>query len=119
MSNEADVVRAYFEAFNDHDLEAVVACFTDDAVIVSSDGQRTEGKEQISRSYAHSFKMFPDGHCELLRACGSDGTAAAESIFTSTRPGHQHQHRFTGAELLTITGGKISELRDYHSATAD
>jgi uncharacterized protein (TIGR02246 family) len=116
MSSEADVVRTYFQAFNDHDLEAVVACFTDDAVILSGGGQRTEGKDAISLSYAHTFKMFPDAHCDLVTACGSDGSAAAESVFTGTRSGQQHQHRAAGAELLTIANGKISELRDYHSA---
>jgi uncharacterized protein (TIGR02246 family) len=119
VSTESDAVRTYFKAFNDHDLEAVVACFAQDAVILGSDGQRTEGIGQISRSYAHTFEMYADGHCELLSACGSDGTAAAESIFTGTRSGHQRQERSTGAELLTITDGKITELRDYHGASTD
>ena len=43
--------------------------------------------------------------------------AAAESVFTGKRPGHNHKHRMTGAELLTIRDAKISQLRDYHSAS--
>jgi uncharacterized protein (TIGR02246 family) len=117
MTIEADVVRDYFKAFNDHDLDAVVANFTDDAVILGSDGTRQEGIEEIRRHYANTFAMFPDGHCDLLQACGSDGTAAAESVFTGKRPGHNHEHRMTGAELLTIRDAKISQLRDYHSAS--
>jgi uncharacterized protein (TIGR02246 family) len=119
MSVEADIVRTYFMAFNAHDLEGVMDCFTADAVILSSDGQRCTGAAQVRRHYESIFKMFPDAHCELTRACGSEGTAAAESVFTGTQPHHGHQTRFTGAELLTIRDDRISELRDYHSAATE
>ena len=43
MSKETALIERYFDAFNRHDLDAVVACFTADAVIAGSDGRRVEG----------------------------------------------------------------------------
>ena len=115
MSEEADVVRRYFDAFNNQDLDAVLASFTDDAEIVSASGIRIHGNA-IRERYVFMFETYPDGFCDLTMACGSDGSAAAESTFTGTPVGQSEPVEAKGAELLTIRDGKIRELRDYHSA---
>ena len=116
VSEEADVVRRYFDAFNTQDLEAVMASFTEDAEILNTAGDRLHGHDEIRERYVFMFDTYPDGFCDLTMACGSDGSAAAESVFTGTPKGQTLKVTDKGAELLTIRDGKISELRDYHSS---
>ncbi len=116
MTRESDVVRRYFDAFNNQDLEGVLTTFTEDAAIVSASGTRISGHDEIRQRYEYMFSTYPDGFCDLTMACGSDGSAAAESVFTGTPVGRAETVRSKGAELLTIRDGRISELRDYHTA---
>src|SRR6266545_7551938 len=39
-TREEEIIRRYFEAFNNHDLEGVIACFHPEPVVVDSEGQR-------------------------------------------------------------------------------
>ena len=42
-TREEEIIRRYFEAFNKHDLDGVIACFHPQPVVVDSDGRRHEG----------------------------------------------------------------------------
>lgn len=43
MSPEEQLIKRYFDAFNRHDIEGVVACFHDEAVLVGPGGKRVAG----------------------------------------------------------------------------
>ncbi len=73
MSKETDLIKQYFDAFNRQDLEGVMACFNDDAVIFGADGKRREGAEEIRQSYAASFEAVPDGKCVPRTLLGEGG----------------------------------------------
>ena len=112
-SAEAQLIQRYFDAFNRHDLDAVMACFAEHPVIVDMDGRRFEGVNEVRRHYETSFVMVPDGRCDLRMTMGADGTGMAESLFhgTSTR-GRRIQA--LGVEVIEFAGGKITGIRDYH-----
>lgn len=55
MSQETTLIERYFDAFNHHDLEAVMACFDPEAVIVAAHGRRIEGANAIRAYYASTF----------------------------------------------------------------
>ncbi len=115
MSKETDLIRQYFDAFNRQDLEGVMACFDDDAVIFGSDGSRREGAAEIRKSYAAGFKAIPDGKCVPRTLLGGDGSGAVESVFTGTRAKTQETVRMVGVEVLEFHGDRITALRDYHT----
>ena len=115
MTREEELIKRYFDAFNRHDLEGVMACYHDDPVLVAPDGKRCEGRAAVRKSYEREFATFPDAHCDLRTCTGNSGKGLAESFFTGTREGHGRVEAI-GAEVLEIVDGKIKEIRDYHHA---
>ncbi|HKF28524.1 MAG TPA: nuclear transport factor 2 family protein [Candidatus Binataceae bacterium] len=113
MTAEEELIERYFDAFNRHDIEAVVACFHPDAVLVGPNGKRLAGLAEVRRSFETEFAMFPDAHCELRLCTGNNGRGVAESVFTGTRS-RRGRIEAIGAEVMEIVDGKIKEIRDYH-----
>jgi ketosteroid isomerase-like protein len=113
VTPEEQLIKRYFDAFNRHDIEGVMACFHDQAVLLGPNGKRLVGRAEVRRSYETEFALFPDAHCELRLCTGNSGKGVAESYFTGTRSG-QTRIEAVGAEVMEIQGGKIKEIRDYH-----
>lgn len=113
---EEELIDRYFDAFNRHDIDGVMACFHDDITLVGDGGVRTQGTEAVRDFYEHEFKTFPDGRCELRLKTGQNGRGVAESLFLGTsRDGRAI--RALGAEVIEFKDGQISEIRDYHKLT--
>jgi taurine dehydrogenase small subunit len=62
MTREEGVIHRYFDAFNRHDIEGVMACFHEEPVLIGANGKRCAGRAEVRRSYETEFAMFPDGH---------------------------------------------------------
>jgi ketosteroid isomerase-like protein len=107
------VIEQYFDAFNRHDVDGVVACFHKRVVLVDISGQRVEGLEAARRRYEANFALVPDAHCELRLVTGKDGRGVAESIFRGTIR-DAGPVRAVGTEVMEFQGSKIKEIRDYH-----
>jgi ketosteroid isomerase-like protein len=116
MSQETTLIERYFDAFNHHDLEAVMACFDHEAVIVAAHGRRIEGADAIRHYYASTFATFHDAKCTIRSLVGEGSTGAVESQFTGTRAGAEYPVCLMGVEVLEFRGDKITELRDYHTS---
>ncbi|MGH7949222.1 MAG: nuclear transport factor 2 family protein [Candidatus Binataceae bacterium] len=117
-TREEELIELYFDNFNRHDLEGVMACFHEHPVIVGADGKRFEGREEVRRHYESGFAVFPDGRCDLISRAGNAGHGMAESMFRGTRPREGKVVEAIGAEVLEIVDGKIKEIRDYHRSMA-
>ncbi len=113
MTPEEQLIQRYFDAFNRHDLEGVMACYHEEPVLVSPDGKRCTGRAEVRRSYETEFATFPDAHCALRVCTGNSGHGVAESFFTGTRA-ERGKVEAIGAEVMEIVDGKIKEIRDYH-----
>ena len=113
MTREEGVIHRYFDAFNRHDIEAVMACFHEQPVLIGANGKRCAGRAEVRRSYETEFAMFADGHCDLRMCTGNSGHGVAESLFSGTRP-KRGKVEAIGAEVMEIVDRKIKEIRDYH-----
>lgn len=112
-TQEEELIERYFDSFNRHDIDAVMACFHGDPELVGNGGERVRGYDGVRTHYEREFAIFPDGHCDLQMATGHDGRGVAESIFTGTlREGSAV--KAVGAEILEFADGKIKQIRDYH-----
>jgi ketosteroid isomerase-like protein len=114
MTPEEQLIQRYFDAFNRHDIEGVMACFHEEPALVHGDGKRLAGRPQVRRQYETEFEACPDGRCELRLCTGNSGRGVAESLFHGTRARDGKLIEAIGAEVMEIVGGKIKEIRDYH-----
>jgi ketosteroid isomerase-like protein len=113
MTKEEELIQRYFDAFNRHDLEEVMACFHEQPVIVDTEGRRFDGREEVRRHYETGFALLPDGRCDLRSMTGNNGRGMAESLFHGTRPRDGRVIKALGAEVSEYADGKIQEIRDY------
>lgn len=104
-------LKSFLEAFNRHDLDAIMEYFADDCVLYlprgsSPRGARFEGKAEVRRGLATRFEGLPDVHYGDDRhwVCGDLGVS--EWTVTGTAPaGRRVEAR--GVDLLEFRQGKI------------
>jgi taurine dehydrogenase small subunit len=113
MTREEELIQRYFDTFNRHDIEGVMACFHAEPVLIGAGGTRCASRAEVRRSYESEFAAFPDGRCDLRLCTGNNGRGVAESFFHSTHS-HRGKVEAIGAEVMEIVDGKIREIRDYH-----
>jgi len=113
----ADMLKAFLDAFNRHDLGEIMTFFGDHPVFDFPRGQhawgsRAEGREEVRRLLATRFEGIPNVHYGDDRhfVCGSRGVS--EWLLTgTTRDGQEVQVR--GCDLFEFDGGKITRKDSY------
>ena len=113
--SDADVIALldrFADAWNRHDLDALMSMMTDDCVFEASagpqvNGQRSEGKQAVRAAYAAVFETFHDAHWGNARHFIAGTRGVSEWTFTGT---HQDGKRaeVNGCDLFTFRDGKIA-----------
>jgi steroid delta-isomerase-like uncharacterized protein len=99
------VIAAYGEAWNSHDVEAILAMHTEDSVFENhTSGGKGVGKAAIRDILKGVFTAFPDIHFDARRTYVRDGLVTQEWTATGTLA-----VPFTkGSTTVQPTGRKIS-----------
>jgi steroid delta-isomerase-like uncharacterized protein len=88
MSNEhplEKVIAAYGEAWNNHNIEAILAMHTEDSVFENhTSGGRGVGKDAIREILKGVFSVFPDIRFDARRTYVRDGLVTQEWTATGT-----------------------------------
>jgi len=103
----APSLEAVLDAFNAHDVDAILSFFTEDCVLDTPRGQRLVGKEQVRTGFQARFDGIPDIHYGDDRhfACGDRGVSEW-TIRGTQSTGEPIEVR--GCDLFEFTDGKIS-----------
>jgi ketosteroid isomerase-like protein len=108
---EVDTLKQFLEAFNRHDLDAIMEFFAEDCSMdlprgPSPWGTRLVGKEEVRAGCASRFAGLPDVHYGNDRhwVCGNMGFS--EWTLTGTTPSGEHVE-VAGADHLELRDGKI------------
>jgi ketosteroid isomerase-like protein len=110
------VVSAFTEATNRHDIEEMLALVSDDVVFEGTtppDGVRIEGdKASLRALWEAIFRESPNAivETEELIACGDRCTALLRYVFDSQRPLDGHVR---AVDVMRIRDGKITEKLSY------
>src|SRR5688572_32840966 len=120
MSN-ADVtttmLQAFADAWNRHDIDALMSFMTDDCVFEASAGTevcgtRYAGREAVRAGFVDVWATFPDAHWSDARHFVFGDRGVSEWTFTGTRADGTRVE-VNGCDLLTFRVGKIS-LKNAH-----
>ena len=101
-------------ATNDHDLEALVACFAEDYVNETPvhPGRSFTGRAQVRQNWEQIFAFVPDLTAEVISSTIAGETAWTEWEMTGTRrDGTAHQMR--GVILFGVRDGVAQSARFY------
>ena len=107
----------FADAWNRHDLDALMSMMTDDCVFEASaghqvDGQRSEGTPAVRAAYAAVFEAFADAHWASARHFVVGNRGVSEWTFSGTqRDGKRVE--VTGCDLFTFRDGKIAVKNSY------
>ena len=107
-----ELLDRFADAWNRHDLDALMTMMTDDCVFAASagnhvDGKRSEGKLAVRAAYAAVFEQFPDARWGNPRHFVAGDRGVSEWTFTGTRSDGAHVE-VAGCDLFTFRDGKIA-----------
>ncbi|MBM3672362.1 MAG: nuclear transport factor 2 family protein [Actinobacteria bacterium] len=107
-------VARFNEAFNAHDVDAVMAAMTDDAVFESTsppDGDRHQGAEAVRATWEAFFATSPDAHFDAEETIATGDRCVVRWLYTWTEDGQARHLR--GVDVFTIRDGKVAEKLAY------
>jgi hypothetical protein len=81
-----DSVERQLRAYNEHDVDAFVACYAESVVVEDADGAALiDGREQMREQYARLFEGAPDVHARIAQRIRV-GTYVIDEEHVSGRP---------------------------------
>ncbi len=111
-----EVINKFNEAFNRHDVPAVMALMTVDCIFDNTypppDGERFEGQEAVGRFWEEFFRSSPDAvfQSEEMFACGDRCVIRWRYNWTNTDGSRGHVR---GVDVLRVRDGKVAEKLAY------
>jgi ketosteroid isomerase-like protein len=110
-------LQSFADAFNAHDVRAVMSHMTEDCVFEASmgpdvNGEKFVGQEDVKRAFEHVFATFPNANWGNPRHFISGDRGFTEWIFTGTRIDGTRVE-VTGCDLFTFKDGKIAIKNSY------
>lgn len=115
-SSDVAVLVGLLAAFNDHDLDAIMAFFADDCVLETPRGQhpwgtRFSGREEVRDGLAQRFRGLPDVHYADDEHWVSDAHGVSRWLLSgTTTDGEQVQVR--GCDLLDLDDTGLVTRKD-------
>jgi ketosteroid isomerase-like protein len=112
IPNYQEVARRYADAWNSHDVGAIMAMHSDDTLYhLHGEAAVHRGRKAVTDKFAMQLKQVPDIHFDLKSLYGSGDHFVFEAVITYSRNGEKA--RFDGIDLITIRDGLIVSKNSY------
>jgi steroid delta-isomerase-like uncharacterized protein len=120
----ADVIGAYYDAFNRGDREAMLALLTDDVAHDVNQGGREIGKDAFRRFLAHMDRCYREELSDIVVMTGPNGArAAAEFVVSGTYlatdgglpPARGQTYRLPAGTFFALRDGRIARVTTYYN----
>lgn len=110
-------LQAFADAFNAHDIKAIMLLMTEDCIFQASsggemDGEKFTGQQEVSKAFENVFATFHDAHWANANHFISGNRGFSEWIFTGTKSDGS-KVEVTGCDLFTFKNGKIAVKNSY------
>jgi cation diffusion facilitator family transporter len=115
MTGTAEAVERFNQAFNDHDVDAVMAAMTDDCVFENTsppNGQRYEGQAQVRKAWEEFFAASPDAHFEGEDVIAAGDRCVVQWVYTWTNDDGSRS-ALRGVDVIRVRDGKVAEKFAY------
>ena len=107
------VVRAYYDAFNAGDRDAMLALLTEDVAHDINQGGRETGKDVFARFLAHMDRCYRERLADIVVMVSADGArAAAEFVVHGTYLATDAGLPEARGQTYVLPAGTFLELRD-------
>lgn len=115
------LLKAFLDAFNRHDLDAIMEFFAEDCVFymprgAAPRGDRYVGKAEVRAGLAKRFEGIPDVHYGEDSHWFGEDFGVSEWTLTGTSSSGQ-PIRVRGVDLLEFADGKITRKDSYWKIT--
>jgi len=112
-----DFLQAFADAFNAHDVKAIMSFMTEDCVFEASsgteaNGEKFWGQEDVRKAFENVFATFPDAHWANAQHFISGNRGFSEWVFTGKKSDGTRVE-VTGCDLFTFKDGKIAIKNSY------
>lgn len=112
-----EFLQAFAEAWNRHDVDALMDFMTEDCVFEASAGPlvcgtRHEGRDAVRAGFAEVWSVFPDAHWGNARHFVRGDRGVSEWTFTGTRADGSRVE-VNGCDLFTFRDGRIALKNSY------
>ena len=106
-----DFLQSFTDAFNAHDIKAIMSHMTEDCVFEASagpdiNGEKFTGQKQVRKAFEDVFATFPDAHWGNSQHFILGDRGFSEWTFTGTKIDGT-KVEVTGCDLFTFKNGKI------------
>ena len=111
------LLTAFADAFNRHDLDALMSMMTEDCAFEASsgadvDGERHQGSAAVRTAFAAVFAQYPDAQWGNGRHFVAGDRGVSEWTFSGTRTDGTRVE-VNGCDLFTFRDGKIAVKDSY------
>lgn len=122
--NRAELIRAYYAAFNRGDWEAMLDHLSDDVVHDLNQGARETGREAFRSFLQRMDRCYSEQLCDIAVMAGEDGRrAAAEYVVHGTYksddeglpPARGQAYVLPGGAFFELEGDRISRVTNYYN----
>ena len=116
-TDRLELLDRFAEAWNRHDLDALMSMMTDDCVFEASagpevQGERSDGQRAVREAYGAVFDTFPDAHWANPRHFVAGDRGVSEWTFTGTRRDGARVE-VNGCDLFMFRDGRIAVKNSY------
>jgi ketosteroid isomerase-like protein len=107
-SDDGNVIRSLFDAFNRHDVEGLAALYAPNAYLMSSDfSEPRHGPDGVRKTYSELFSQLPQIHDEVKTLIVREDDAAVEFVSTWAAKGNMPAGKLAIATFFKFKEGKI------------
>ena len=118
----SDVVKRYFDAFNEGDVEGMLACLTEDVAHHVNEGQVRVGQEKFASFCAHMNTCYRETLTDMVIFENKDRAAAEYTVngtYLNTDAGlpeaHGQSYKLPAGSFFDLRDGKIARVTTYYN----